>query len=169
MEEVRKSRLFKNLSRRDQMELSKLSAQLKNMQEEMASLKELLEQLEELRATHHAKATATGIDATQLQTDRWYLTRIEEEAEMVQGRYDFMVAELAPLKAKILAVSYHKKRKEEKAEEFAVSAREKKFDKDWIYINKWIPNFEINNYLNYIVDHDLARKRALACYKLGLA
>lgn len=46
MEEVRKSRLFKNLSRRDQMELSKLSAQLKNMQEEMASLKELLEQLE---------------------------------------------------------------------------------------------------------------------------
>jgi predicted RNase H-like nuclease (RuvC/YqgF family) len=108
VEEVRKSRLFKNLSRRDQMELSKLSAQLKNMQEEMASLKELLEQLEELRATHHAKATATGIDATQLQTDRWYLTRIEEEAEMVQGRYDFMVAELAPLKAKILAVSYHK-------------------------------------------------------------
>jgi hypothetical protein len=67
------------------MELSKLSVQLKNMQEEMASLKELLEQLEELRATHHAKATATGIDATQLQTDRWYLTRIEEEAEMVQG------------------------------------------------------------------------------------
>ena len=49
---------------------------------------------------------------------------------MVQGRYDFMVAELAPLKAKILAVSYHKKRTEEKAEEFAVSAREKKFDKD---------------------------------------
>ena len=41
-----------------------------------------------------------------------------------------MVAELAPLKAKILAVSYHKKRTEEKAEEFAVSAREKKFDKD---------------------------------------
>ena len=130
MEEVRKSRLFKNLSRRDQMELSKLSAQMKNMHEEMASLKELLEQLEELRATHHTKATATGIDATQLQTDRWYLTRIEEEAEMVQGRYDFMVAELAPLKAKILAVSYHKKRTEEKAEEFAVSARKKKFDKD---------------------------------------
>ena len=100
------------------------------MQEEIASLKELLEQLEGLRETHHAKSTATGIDATQLQTDRWYLTRIEEEAEMVQGRYDFMVTEVAPLKAKILSVSYHKKRTEEKAKEFAVSAREKKFDKD---------------------------------------
>ena len=130
MEEVRKLRLFKNLSRRDQMELSKLSAQLKTMQEEIASLKELLEQLEGLRETHNAKSTATGIDATQLQTDRWYLTRIEEEAEMVQGRYDFKVTEVAPLKAKILSVSYHKKRTEEKAKEFAVSAREKKFDKD---------------------------------------
>lgn len=47
--------------------------------------------------------------------------------------------------------------------------QQKKFDKDWVYINKWIPNFEINTYLNYIVDHDLARKRALACYKLGLS
>ena len=130
MEEIRKSRLFKNLSRRDQLELATLSAQLKAMVEEIENLKELLEQLETLRETHGSQATASGIDATQLQTDRWYLTRIEEEAEMVQSRYEFIVAEVAPLKAKILSVSYHKKRTEEKAAEFAVSAREKKFDKD---------------------------------------
>lgn len=130
MEELRKSRLFKNLSRRDQIELASLSSQLKTMTEEIVNLKELLEQLDDLRETHGANATAEGIDATQLQTDRWYLTRIEEEAEMVRGRHEFMVAEVASLKAKISSVSYHKKRSKEKAEELAVSARERKFDKD---------------------------------------
>ena len=46
--------------------------------------------------------------------------------------------------------------------------QQKKFDKDFIYIKMWIKDFQKDNYLEYIVDHDLARKRALSCYKLGL-
>lgn len=46
--------------------------------------------------------------------------------------------------------------------------QQKKFDKDFIYIKTWIKDFQKDNYLEYIVDHDLARKRALSCYKLGL-
>ena len=130
MEEVRKSRMFKNLSRKDRMELAKLSARLKTLNEEIADLKKLLEQLKDLRETHGSNARAEGIDATSLQTDRWYLARIEEEAEMVQNRYDFMVSEVAPLKAKILSVSYHKKRTEDMADELAVTVREKKLDKE---------------------------------------
>ena len=130
MEEVRKSRLFKNLSRKDQMALAKLSTQLKTLTEEIGSLEKLLEQLKGLREAHGSNARAEGIDATSLQTDRWYLARIEEEAEMVQNRYDFMLSEVAPLKAKILSVTYHKKRTEEMANQLAVTAREKKFDKD---------------------------------------
>lgn len=44
-----------------------------------------------------------------------------------------------------------------------------KFDKNWDYIKKWIP--EINDpfvYPNPIVNHEFARERALAIYKLGL-
>ena len=130
MEDVRKSRLFKNLSRKDQMELAKLSARLKTLTEEIASLEKLLEQLKDLRQAHGSNARAEGIDATSLQTDRWYLARIEEEVEMAQNRYDFMVSEVAPLKEKILSVSYHKKRTEEMADELAVTVRKKKFDKD---------------------------------------
>ena len=130
MEEVRKSRLFKNLSRKDQMELAKLTTQLKTLTEEIGGLEKLLEQLKDLREAHGSNARAEGIDATSLQTDRWYLARIEEEAEMVQNRYDFMLSEVAPLKAKILSVSYHKKRTEEMADKLAVTARDKKFDKD---------------------------------------
>ena len=37
--------------------------------------------------------------------------------------------------------------------------------------NKFQPrkNFDENNYLDYIVDHKFARKRALDCYKLYLS
>ena len=112
------------------MELAKLSTQLKTLTEEIGGLEKLLEQLKDLREAHGNNARAEGIDATSLQTDRWYLARIEEEAEMVQNRYDFMLSEVAPLKAKILSVSYHKKRTEEMADKLAVTARDKKFDKD---------------------------------------
>ena len=46
--------------------------------------------------------------------------------------------------------------------------QQKKFDKDLLYIKKWINNYDKDNYIDYIVDHDMARKRALAAYKLGL-
>ena len=47
--------------------------------------------------------------------------------------------------------------------------QQKKFDKDCIYIKKWIKDFDENQYLPYIVDHKLARERALSCYKLYLS
>lgn len=130
MEDVRKSRLFKNLSRKDKIKLATLSARLRELTSEIESLRKLLEQLEELRQTHRKNASAEGIDATSLQTDRWYLTRIEQEAEMVQNRYDFKLAEVEPLKAKILKVSYHKKRTDEMADQLKLTVRNKRFDKE---------------------------------------
>ena len=47
--------------------------------------------------------------------------------------------------------------------------QQKKFDKDCIYIKKWIEDFDENQYLPYIVDHKLARERALRCYKSYLS
>ena len=43
--------------------------------------------------------------------------------------------------------------------------QQKKFDKEFKYINSWIDNFNENNYLEYIVDHKFARERALERYK----
>ena len=43
----------------------------------------------------------------------------------------------------------------------------KKFDANMLYIKKWIMNF-VPNYLPPIVEHDLARKRALEVYKNSL-
>ena len=43
----------------------------------------------------------------------------------------------------------------------------KKFDKDFKYIRKWVPEFEDLNY-KPIVDHKEARERALKVYKEGL-
>lgn len=45
----------------------------------------------------------------------------------------------------------------------------KKFDKSGTYINKWLPEYQSLNYPNPMVDHDLARKRALETYKKGIA
>ena len=44
-----------------------------------------------------------------------------------------------------------------------------KFDKSFTYINQWIENFEADNYIPYMVDHKMARERALFTYKKGLA
>ena len=47
--------------------------------------------------------------------------------------------------------------------------QQKKFDKDCIYIKKWIEDFDEDKYLPYIVDHKIARERALSCYKSYLS
>jgi deoxyribodipyrimidine photo-lyase len=43
-----------------------------------------------------------------------------------------------------------------------------KFDKDKIYIKKWISEFETNNYPKEMVDHKESRERALKTYKAAL-
>jgi len=44
----------------------------------------------------------------------------------------------------------------------------KKFDIRLQYVGKWIPELDTPNYPNPIVEHKVARERALAIYKLGL-
>lgn len=44
----------------------------------------------------------------------------------------------------------------------------KKFDKDFKYIRKWVPEFEEFTYPPPLVDHKLARERALQTYKQAL-
>jgi deoxyribodipyrimidine photo-lyase len=44
----------------------------------------------------------------------------------------------------------------------------KKFDKELIYVRKWIPEFDSLEYALPMVDHKLARQRALERYKSGL-
>ena len=46
--------------------------------------------------------------------------------------------------------------------------QQKKFDKEYKYVKKWINDFNENDYLEYIVDHKEARERALLCYKSAL-
>ena len=45
--------------------------------------------------------------------------------------------------------------------------QQEKFDPDFIYVKKWIPGFQ-PGYLPTIVDHDIARERALTVYKKAL-
>jgi deoxyribodipyrimidine photo-lyase len=44
----------------------------------------------------------------------------------------------------------------------------KKFDKDHIYIKKWVPNYQASSYPQPIVDHKMARERCLETYKSAL-
>ena len=44
----------------------------------------------------------------------------------------------------------------------------KKFDKDLVYIKKWIPEFETTNYPKPIIDHKEARERCLKVYKVAV-
>ncbi|MGB1315141.1 MAG: cryptochrome/photolyase family protein [Chitinophagales bacterium] len=44
----------------------------------------------------------------------------------------------------------------------------KKFDKDFKYVRKWVPEFEGFNYPKPMVDHKMARERVLEAYKTGL-
>jgi deoxyribodipyrimidine photo-lyase len=45
----------------------------------------------------------------------------------------------------------------------------KKFDPDFTYIRKWVPEFEELSYPRPIVDHKFARERALSTYKKALS
>ena len=43
-----------------------------------------------------------------------------------------------------------------------------KFDKSRDYIKKWVPEYESTEYPNPIIDHKVARERALKTYKEGI-
>ena len=46
--------------------------------------------------------------------------------------------------------------------------QQKKYDKEFKYVKRWIDDFNEDDYLEYIVDHKQARERALICYKSAL-
>lgn len=51
---------------------------------------------------------------------------------------------------------------------FNPTEQQKKFDTDFKYIRKWIPEFGTENYPQPIVEHTFARNRALSTYKAAL-
>jgi len=51
---------------------------------------------------------------------------------------------------------------------FNPSEQQKKFDPDFVYIQRWVPEFGTPMYPAPIVDHAFARKRALDAYKVGI-
>lgn len=51
---------------------------------------------------------------------------------------------------------------------FNPTTQQQKFDKDFEYIRKWVPEFGTENYPQPIVEHKFARERALHRYKKGL-
>ncbi len=51
---------------------------------------------------------------------------------------------------------------------FNPDSQEKKFDPDHRYIKKWVPEFGTKDYPQPMVDHKMARERALKVYKEGL-
>ena len=44
----------------------------------------------------------------------------------------------------------------------------RKFDSERLYLKKWIPELDTFEYPSPMVDHKLARKRAIETYKKGL-
>lgn len=51
---------------------------------------------------------------------------------------------------------------------FNPSEQQKKFDPEFRYIKKWVPEFGTPNYPLPMVDHKIARERALEVYKTGI-
>src|SRR6476620_2041358 len=47
-------------------------------------------------------------------------------------------------------------------------AQQKKFDPEFKYIKKWVPEFDTPGYPQPIVDHKIARERTLKAYKEAL-
>lgn len=47
-------------------------------------------------------------------------------------------------------------------------SQQEKFDKNWTYIKKWVPEINSDKYPKPIVDHKFARQRALDTYKSAL-
>ncbi len=52
---------------------------------------------------------------------------------------------------------------------FNPTSQQKKFDKNYKYIEKWVPEFGTPRYAQPMVDHKMARERCLETYKAGLA
>lgn len=52
---------------------------------------------------------------------------------------------------------------------FNPTSQMEKFDKDLRYVKKWVPEYGTSTYVEPIIDHKMARERALARYKEGLA
>lgn len=51
---------------------------------------------------------------------------------------------------------------------FNPEAQQQKFDPEYKYISKWIPDFDPDDYMQPMVDHKLARARALNAYKAAV-
>ena len=51
---------------------------------------------------------------------------------------------------------------------FNPTSQQEKFDKDFVYIKKWVPEYGTAHYCLPIVDHTFARERCLVRYKKGL-
>lgn len=51
---------------------------------------------------------------------------------------------------------------------FNPTSQQEKFDKDFNYIKKWVPEYGTSDYPNPIIDHKFARERVLARYKEAL-
>ncbi|MCA0932777.1 DNA photolyase family protein [Lutimonas saemankumensis] len=51
---------------------------------------------------------------------------------------------------------------------FNPSSQLKKFDNDLLYVRKWIPEYETFDYPSPMVEHKMARERALKVYNAGL-
>ncbi|MDR7132543.1 deoxyribodipyrimidine photo-lyase [Algoriphagus sp. 4150] len=51
---------------------------------------------------------------------------------------------------------------------FNPASQQEKFDKNWKYIKKWIPEINSDKYPKPIVDHKFARQRAIDTYKTAL-
>lgn len=52
---------------------------------------------------------------------------------------------------------------------FNPTTQQEKFDKDLIYIKKWIPGFDPQTYIKPIIEHKFGRERAIKTYKEALA
>ncbi|HPE55031.1 MAG TPA: deoxyribodipyrimidine photo-lyase [Bacteroidales bacterium] len=52
---------------------------------------------------------------------------------------------------------------------FNPASQQEKFDPDWKYIKKWVPEFGTHQYPEPIVDHKFARERAIKTYKQALS
>ena len=51
---------------------------------------------------------------------------------------------------------------------FNPESQQKKFDKDCVYIRKWVKDFDELTYPKPMVEHKFARERAIATYKAGI-
>jgi deoxyribodipyrimidine photo-lyase len=52
---------------------------------------------------------------------------------------------------------------------FNPSLQAERFDPQWEYIKKWVPEVGTSSYAKPIVDHAFARERVLRVYKQGLS